>query len=268
MLLNVAEELEKARENGYAIGAFNTANLEVTKAICEAAKECDTPILIQTTPKAIEYAGLEQLYDIVINEIEETKIDAAVHLDHAKDIDIIREAIDQGYKSVMFDGSKLPLDENIKITKEVVEYAHEHGVSVEGEVGVIGSSESGQGAYSDPADVKRFVEETGVDAVAVSVGNEHGAPEGEHIDIELLKEIAAIVKIPLVMHGSSGLSDEDIHAAISVGVAKFNIDTNIKKVFTESIENSKSEDYRETLQQGEEKVEEVVKRYIKLFSNN
>lgn len=271
MLINVAEELQKAREEGYAIGAFNTANLEVTKAICAAAKGCGITILIQTTPKAIQYAGLEQLYDIVINEIEETGIDAAIHLDHAKEINIIRESIEQGYKSVMFDGSALPLEENIKETREVVEYAHEHGVSVEAEVGVIGKEEdgkiSGKAIYSNPADVKRFVDETGVDSVAISVGNEHGAPAGERVNLSLLRKISEVVKIPLVMHGSSGLSEDDIRAAISCGVAKFNIDTNIKKAFTETIEQSKEEDYREVLKEGEEKVEEVVKKYIDLFGN-
>ncbi len=271
-MINVAEELRKAREGGYAIGAFNTNNLEVTKAICAAASDFDVPILIQTTPSAIEYAGLSQIFDIVTNEIKETGIKAAIHLDHAKDFHVVAEAVRVGYKSIMFDGSKYSFDENVTLTSKVVNFAHKYGVSVEAEVGVIAREEGGhlshKAVYSAPDEVRKFIELTGVDSIAVSVGNEHGAPKGEKVDLKLLKKIAEVVEIPLVMHGASGLSVGDIREAIHIGVSKFNIDTNIRKAFTNSIEHSEEQDYREAIKDGMEEVKRVVEKYIKLFSHH
>lgn len=270
-MMNVAEELRKARAGHYAIGAFNTNNLEVTKAICKAASKYNMPILIQTTPSALDYAGMKQLFDIVKNEIETTGIKAAVHIDHGKDIEKIKAAIDMGWPSVMLDGSKLDFDENVHLTHQIVTYAHARDVCVEAEIGVIGHEEggmvSGTAVYSDPDEVKEFVELTGVDSVAVSIGNEHGAPEGEKIKIDLLERIANMVDIPLVLHGSSGLSDGDIRSAMLHGVAKINIDTNIRKAFVREIESSKQEDYRDIFRDGMEEIEKVVDRYIRLFGN-
>lgn len=269
--ISVKEELIKARQGGYALGAFNTNNLEVTKAICQAAARLDRPILIQTTPSAIEYAGLQQIFSIVANEIKVTGAKAAIHLDHAKEYKIIQQAIDVGYKSIMFDGSKYSFDENVSMTEEIVRYAHENGVSVEAEVGVIGHEEgghvSGGSVLSAPEQVKKFVELTGVDSIAVSVGNEHGAPKGERVDLVLLKKIADVIDIPLVMHGASGLPAGDLREAINLGVAKINIDTNIRKAFVHEIETSKAEDYRDVLKEGMKEVEKVVEHYIRLFNN-
>lgn len=271
--MNVKKELNLARKNGYAIGAFNTSNLEVTKAICVAAKDFDIPILVATTPSAIEYAGLKTLFDLVQNEIKSSGIKAAIHLDHGKDFDQIKEAILAGYKSVMFDGSKLSFNENAHLTERLVEFAHRHGVAVEAEVGVIGHEEggkiSGKSAKSAPEEVKRFVELTGVDSIAVSVGNEHGAPKGESLDFKLLQSIADVIDIPLVLHGASGLSPADLHNAINVGVAKINIDTNIRTAFLHEIESSKEKgDYRVPLAEGMEEVSKVVEKYIEIFENS
>ncbi len=270
-MIDVKRELVKARNSHRAIGAFNTNNLEVTKAICRAAAKFDHPILIQTTPSAIEYAGLKTIFDIVTDEIAANHIKAAIHLDHAKDYKIIQQVIEVGYKSIMFDGSRYNYKENIQMTKEVVKFAHQHGVCVEAEVGVIGREEggfvSGHSILSAPEQVRSFIEETGVDSIAVSVGNEHGAPKGEKVDLQLLKQIADVVEIPLVMHGASGLSFGDIREAIGIGVAKFNIDTNIKKAFVQEIEKSKADDYRDAMKEGMEEVEKVVEKYIKLFLN-
>ncbi len=270
--MNVLDELNKARANSYAIGAFNTSNLEVTKAICRAAAKFDLPILIATTPSAIEYAGLKTIFDIVLDEIANSKIKAAIHLDHGKDFDLIKQAIDTGYKSVMFDGSKLPFDENCHLTERLVEYAHRHDVCVEAEVGVIGHEEggklSGSSRKSAPDEVKKFIELTGVDSVAVSVGNEHGAPKGESLDFDLLKNIAEAIDIPLVLHGASGLAFHDLSEAINIGVAKINIDTNIRTAFLHEIETStEKKDYRVPLAEGMEEVEKVVEKYLEIFSN-
>lgn len=270
-MINVVQELKKARAHGYAIGAFNTSNLEVTKAICSAARKAKYPILIQTTPSAIEYAGLSQIFDIVTNEIKETGIKAAIHLDHAKDFDLIKNCVEIGYKSIMFDGSAHSFDENVSMTEKVVSFAHRHGVTVEAEIGVISREEggrySGRSEYSAPEEVAQFVGLTNVDSIAVSVGNEHGAPAGERIDENLLRQIAAEVEIPIVIHGASGLRDGAIRIAMDLGAAKFNIDTNIKHAFTSAIEQSTEVDYRKAIRAGMEEVEEVVAHYIKLFAH-
>lgn len=275
MFINVAEEEKKARAREYAIGAFNTANLEVTKAICAAAKEGDSPVIIQVTPSAIKYAGLQQIFDIVKNEIEESGVNAAIHLDHGKDFEVVRDAIEAGFRSVMIDGSKLPFAENVALTKKVVDYAHLKNVVVEGEIGVITTEEGGESsedddpAFSTPDQTKKFVELTGVDSIAISVGNEHGAPEGEKLDLNLLKKISELVSIPLVLHGSSGLSDEDIKEAIKLGVAKINVDTNIRKAFIAGLKDIDPEetDYREILKISMADIEEVVKERIRILSN-
>lgn len=271
MFLNVSEILIKARSSHHAIGAFNTSNLEVTKAICAASKALNLPVIIQTTPSSIDYAGLEQLFNIVKTEIETSGADAALHLDHAKDFETVKRCIDAGYRSVMIDGSKLPFEENVLLTKRVVDYAHSKNVSVEAEIGAISTEEGGEtsgiGELSNPKETLKFVELTGIDSVAVSVGNQHGAPEGESIKTKLLEEIAGKINIPLVMHGCSGLSESDIRSAIGLGVAKFNIDTQIRKAFFEGIKKSDNLDYRELLAAGMENVTEVVKKYIELFNS-
>ncbi len=271
-MFDTKEELNKARSVHYAVGAFNTSNLEVTKAICRAAARFDVPILIATTPSAIEYAGLKTIFDIVSDEIAHSKIKAAIHLDHGNDFGLIKQAIEVGYKSVMFDGSKLPFDENVHLTERLVEFAHRFDVCVEAEVGVIGHEEggnlSGASAKSAPSEVERFINLTGVDSIAVSVGNEHGAPKGESLDFDLLERIIEVIDIPLVLHGASGLSDGDLVEAIAVGVAKINIDTNIRRAFLYQIENSDEKaDYRVALTDGMEEVEKVVEKYLSIFSN-
>ena len=271
MFINVGEELKKAREQKRGIGAFNTNNLEVTKAICRAAKELDQPIIIQTTPSAIEYAGLEQIFNIVRSEIETTGIAAAIHLDHGKTFEDAQKCIEAGYRSVMIDGSKLPFAENVALTKKVVEFARPRNVSVEGEVGVIGTDEGGgenkDSLLSSPEEVLKFVNLTGVDSIAVSIGNQHGAPHGEKIDLKLLEEIAKVVEIPLVMHGSSGISDEEIKSAVHIGVSKFNVDTKIRRAFIAGLQELTPEiaDYRDVLKIAMQKVEEVVQERIKLL---
>lgn len=273
MFMNVAEELNKARSEKYAIGAFNTNNLEVTKAICAAAKECNAPVIIQVTPGAIEYAGLEEIFDIVKNEIEQTGIEAAIHLDHAKDFETIREAIEVGFRSVMIDGSSLSFEENVALTKKVVDFAHQKNVSVEGEIGTLGkegedNSETNSN-YSKPDEVVKFVELTGIDAVAVSVGNMHGAPEGEKLNLELLGEIASKVSVPLVLHGSSGLSEEDIMGAREIGVTKINVDTAIRQEFIDSLQDipEGTDDYRDIFQRSMEAIKSLVSEKIKLFKS-
>lgn len=270
MFINVREELNRARAHGYAIGAYNTCNLEATKAICRAARKTGHPIIIQVTPKAIEYAGLLQIFNIVKNEIEATGIRAAIHLDHAKEFEIIKECIDAGFRSVMIDGSRLPFAENVALTKKVVDYARQKNVSVEAEIGIIGAGEEEKNtgdSLSDPMITKKFVNLTGIDSVAVSVGNEHGAPTGEKLNLDLLEEISTEISIPLVLHGSSGLSEEDVRRAINLGVCKINIDTKIKKAFLHALKTEESADYRDILSKAMDDVEAVVEEEITLLRN-
>jgi len=265
--------LNKARREGMAIGAFNTTNLEITQAIAQASAEAGLPVIIQTTPSAISYAGLDQIFDIVRNEVDKASIKATLHLDHGKDFGIVKECIDIGYPSVMIDGSKLDYESNVNLTKKVVNYAKKHNVSVEGELGVIshkeGGKKEGQKVYTEPKIAEDFIQKTRVDSLAVSVGNEHGAPKGEKLDLGLLEEIAKSVSVPLVMHGSSGLSRRDIRAAIGLGVTKFNIDTQIRRAFSDAMKSSKKDeiDPREILNASRIAAKNVIKDYIKLFSN-
>jgi len=273
IFLSEKELLNRAKKDGVAVGAFNTTNLEITQAITQASAETGLPVIIQTTPSAITYAGLEQIFDIVRNEVGETEIKATLHLDHGKDFGIVKECIDIGYPSVMIDGSTLDYEGNINLTKKVVHYAKKHNVSVEGELGVIshkeGGSKTGQTFYTDPKVAEDFIQKTGVDSLAVSVGNEHGAPKGEKLDLGLLEEIAKSVSVPLVMHGSSGLSRRDIRAAIKLGITKFNIDTQIRRAFSDAMKSGKKDeiDPREILSASKDAAKNVIKDYIKLFSN-
>ena len=269
------ELLSHAQKERYAIGAFNTNNLEVTQAIVAAAKRLNSPVIIQTTPSAIEYAGLSDIFLIVRNEIEQAKIPAIIHLDHAKDFETVRQAIEIGYPSVMIDGSQFSFSENLQLTKRVVNFAHGRGVAVEGEIGAIGRGEGGVGQkkdfLTDPDQAAEFVSKTQVDSLAISIGNAHGAPMGEVIDLKLLVAIRSKVDIPLVLHGSSGLRTTDLKAAIAAGICKINIDTNIRLAVIGAMKErleKPTDDYREVMDSARKEVEKVVKKYIKILGSD
>lgn len=273
MFISLRELYKKADSDGVAVGAFNTNNLEVTQAIVNAAEKTKCSVIIQTTPTAIEYAGLRELFDVIKDLINESKVPMLIHLDHAKEIDIIVRCLEIGYKSVMFDGSNLIYENNISQTKTVVELAHKYGAVVEAEVGVVGRGEEGrekiEAKYSDPDQAADFAKLTGVDSLAISIGNIHGAPENEILDIELLKKIREKVSIPLVLHGASGLSPSDIAAAIKSGIRKINIDTQLRHAFKESLEkdaDDPNKDFREIMTDAKTETERVVEKYLKLFN--
>jgi fructose-bisphosphate aldolase class II len=263
-----------AEEKNVGIGAFNTNNLEITQAIVSAANELSAPLIIQTTPGAIEYAGLKELFAIIKTLIDDSPIPLTIHLDHCKEITLINQCLDIGYRSIMFDGSDLLFESNVSETKKAVDLAHKYGALVEGEIGVVGRSEEGREKvlqkYSDPEEAANFVKLTGVDALAVSIGNVHGAPSKEKIDLDLLKKIDEIVSVPLVLHGASGLSRGDISQAIKFGIRKINIDTQIKKSFRKSLQENiddPNKDLRDYLSDAREDTEITIKKYLKLFSN-
>lgn len=240
--------LRRARAEHWAVGAFNTSNLEVTQAIAWALRDARAPGIIQTSEAAIEYAGLDTLRDIVRDVAASVDVPIILHLDHGKSVEIARRCIDAGYGSVMIDGSALPLAENIAMTKAVVALAHAKGVWVEGEVGAIPGKEgmtravgSRQGAVgndflTDPDEAATFVKATSVDALAISVGQSHGAFRGvEAIQFERLAAIHAAVDVPLVLHGGSGLPDEEVRRSLSSGIVKVNIDTELREAFHDTL---------------------------------
>lgn len=276
MLINPKKYLIEARRDGYAIGAFNTSDLEITQSIVQAAYKLKMPVIVQVSPKAVEYAGLENLTMIVQNEAQKYDIPIALHLDHGKSISLVKDCLEAGFSSVMFDSSDLRFEDNIKQTCEVVKLAKKYGACVEGELGSIGGKEdfiAGKICTTDPKKAREFVDKTGIDILAVSIGNIHGIPvEGEKLDFKLLEQIARVVSIPLVLHGASSTPEKDIKKVISLGIAKINIDTDIRMAFSGSIKafqhaHPSVYDPREILDSAKEAVEKVVEGKIKLFGN-
>ena len=301
MLITLKQALAKAEKGGYAIPAFNINNLEIDQAVMEAARELRSPIILQTSEGAIEYAGMEYLKALVY-ESAKGKIPVVFHLDHGKNLKLIKKAIDSGYTSVMFDGSLLDFKTNARETKKVVAWAKKRGVSVEAELGAIKGIEDlvsvaeRQVFFTDPEEAKKFVDQTGIDALAVSIGTAHGAHKfkGEAVlDILRLKKIHALVKKPIVLHGASGVirdliekgekygadfsralgvPDEEITKAILNGVRKINIDTDLRLAFTVGVrqflmENPKEFDPRKVLSTAKLLMKEVAMRKMKLFGS-
>lgn len=276
MLINPRQELIEARKNKYAIGAFNTSDLEITQAILVAADKEKVPIIVQISPKAIEYAGLDNLVDIVRNEAQKHNVSVALHLDHGKSIETVKDCLKAGFTSVMFDGSDLAFAENVQASREVVTLAKPYNACVEAELGSIGGKEDfvqGKICKTDPNKAQEFVKMTGVDTLAVSIGNVHGIPsDDEKLDFDLLKQIAAQVSVPLVLHGASSTPKEDIKKVIDLGIAKVNIDTDIRMAFSGNLRAFQQThpdvyDPREILDSAKKAVEKVVQEKIRLFNN-
>ena len=284
--------LQKAREHHYALPAFNTSNLEASKALLEAAEETHSPLLIQTTESAINYAGLLNLFSIIKTLALQSNIPVCIHLDHGKDLQLLKYCIQLGYKSVMVDASSRPFSQNVAITKKVVKIAHAKNCSVEAELGSLGRIGAAQ--LTDPKQAGQFAEKTGCDALAVAIGTSHGAYKfagKPRIDLTRLKEISKAVSIPLVLHGASsvdrqlvgkantfgaelkhtaGVADGDLKKAIKLGVAKINIDTDIRLAFTAGVrealaKNPAGFDPRGYLLSGQQEIKQVAMQKIRLF---
>ncbi|HHY14299.1 MAG TPA: class II fructose-1,6-bisphosphate aldolase [Thermoanaerobacterales bacterium] len=279
-LVTLTDILKKAEEGRYAVGAFNCNNMEIVKSIANAAKEENAPVIIQASQGAINYAGLNYITALVETAALETDVPIVLHLDHGTDLEQIIKCIRFGFTSVMIDGSMLPYEENLKITKKVVEIAKAVGVSVEAELGRIGGTEDNihvsekDVLFTDPEEARVFVEETGVDALAIAIGTAHGQYKGEpELDFDRLKEIAEKVSCPLVLHGSSGVPDESIKKAIELGIRKVNIDTNIRESFVGSVReflnaNPKEIDPRKVLAPAQEKATDVIREKIRIFGSS
>lgn len=237
-LVPVTELLQRADREGYAVGAFNANNMEIVQAIITAAEKEQAPVIMQASQGAIKYAGLEFITGMVKIAADAARVPVALHLDHGTDFDQVVKCIRSGFTSIMYDGSKLPLEENIAVTNKVLEITRPIGVSVEAELGKIGGTEDDihvsdrEAMFTDPEEARYFVEKTGVESLAIAIGTAHGQYKGEpQLDFARLEKIKKLVRIPIVLHGSSGVPDEAVRRAISLGVCKVNIDTNIREAF-------------------------------------
>lgn len=279
MYTTLKEVTRQAEELNFTVGAFNTHNLEMLPEMIRGAKEMGAPIIIQTSVDTAKYIGMSVLVAVVKELAEAEMVDAVLHLDHARDFADIKQAIDSGFTSVMYDGSHLPFKENIMKTQAVVKYAHEHGVSVEGELGTIGGTEEGihveenDKVYTKPEDAVHFVAATGVDALAIAIGTNHGQFKSKtEVNIPLLKEIDAVVDVPLVIHGGTGVKEEDYPELINNGIRKFNVGTELLVNWTKTAKESFAEttvnkSLRHNVIPANETVKEIVKHKIKLFMN-
>ena len=242
--------LEKARQGGYALGAFNAGDLELVKGVIQAGIEQQSPLIIETSPGETKFFGPKNFDCVIENFKKETALPILANLDHALGLEEAQEGIEAGFELVHFDGSALPYEENVKTTKMIVEQAHQKGILVEGEIDkILGSSEphpnedaeslQASGHYTDPEKAADFVRQTGVDILAVFVGNLHGTyKEPPRLDLERLKIIAQKLACFLSLHGGSGLQDEDIKKAIQVSkVVKINVNTDLRTAYRETLEN-------------------------------
>ena len=256
------------------VAAFNVIHLETAEALVAAAEEARRPVILQISQNCVTYHGsLEPIARGALALAADSSAHVAVHLDHAEDEELTRRAIDLGFGSVMFDGSTLPYDANVEATVRVVEYAHANDVSVEAELGEIGGKDGAHapGVRTDPDEARRFVAETGVDALAVAVGSSHAMTERTaQLDLDLIRSLRHAVPVPLVLHGSSGVADETIEAAIRAGITKVNVSTHLNRFFTEAIRayldaNPDVVDSRRYVREGRAAVAAEAARLLTLF---
>lgn len=278
-LVPAHEILQRAYRDGYAVGAFNANNLEAVQAIVEAAEAERAPVIIQASEGALRYAGLHLISALARAAAEASPVPVALHLDHGTRFETVVRCLRAGFTSVMYDGSHHPLERNIAETARVVEVAHAVGASVEGEVGrLVGieddiSVDEREAALTRPEDAARFARETGVDFLAVAFGTRHGFYQGEpRLDFERLARIREQVAVPLVMHGGSGVPDEQVRRAIGLGIAKINVDTELRHALLTTVRRLLAEhpdelDPRKVLGPGRDAMREKVREKIRLFGS-
>ena len=284
MIVSVKEILQKAQDGKYAVGAFNTVNLETTRGILDAAKELRAPVIIQITEKTMEYAGGRAIFNLVKNcaEFYAKDVPVGIHLDHGKNMDIIKRCVTIGFTSVMFDGSRKDYADNVMVTKEVVDFCHEHGVVVQGELGsvpYIGEGDSDDKMWdrfmTDPGQAEDFVKQTGIDTLAVAIGNAHGFFKERSVpDYDRLSMISKGVTLPLVLHGASDWENGRVKEVISRGICCFNVDTSIRMAVVNSLIKKScntgevSYDVRKILGDAREAVKHTVMNKIKYFGSD
>ncbi len=271
------ELLDRAKAGHYAVAAFNTNNLEYTQAIIQAAVELNSPVIVEAAKSEIDYMNGYVFVAMVRAMAERVSIPISIHLDHGPSYEEAIRCLRYGFSSVMYDGSALSLEENIANTKKVVEAAHACGVSVEGEIGVIGQAEDGPEGprnenfgLADPEQCEIFVRETGVDCFAAAIGNAHGLYKNKpELRFDLLMDIEKRTNVPLVLHGGTGIPEEDIRKAITLGVSKINFSTVMRKGCLETLAatlnaNPGDLDLMKMLTPAREKMVEIAKHHIKM----
>lgn len=239
-LVTSKEMLLDAQKGGYAVGAFNAENMEMVKAIIQAAEELRAPVMIQTTPSTVKYGTLDTYAAIVAAEAAKATVPVCLHLDHGSSFDLAMQAMKAGYTSVMIDGSKLDFEGNVEVSKKVADVAAALGIPCEAELGKVGGKEDDLEAEADtntdPKEARKFAERTGVTSLAVAIGTAHGFYVGTPVlDKERLSEIRQVVDIPLVLHGASGLTDEDVKDCVKRGICKVNFATELRAAYSEAV---------------------------------
>lgn len=280
MLVNTKEMLLKAKRNKYAVPHFNINNLEWTKFILEEAQRLNTPVILGVSEGALKYmGGAKTIVGMVKGLIDELfiTVDIALHIDHGQSFETCKRAIDAGFTSVMIDGSKYSIEQNIEETRKVVEYAHAHHATVEAELGLIGGEEDGVAnkmGFTNLKDCEYFIKNVDIDSLAPALGSVHGLYKGEpNLDYKTMKEINENIEVPLVLHGGSGLDDEKIKEAINCGIAKININTELQIAWSNAVRefldnDKKAYDPRKFIKSGEMAMKKVIEEKITLFSNN
>ncbi|UEL49149.1 class II fructose-1,6-bisphosphate aldolase [Terrisporobacter hibernicus] len=273
-LVTTKDILKKAQEGKYAVGAFNVENMEMVMAVISAAEEMNSPVIMQTTPSTVKYAGLDYFLANVKVAASRAKVPVVMHLDHGSSFELASEAFRAGYTSIMIDGSHSSFEDNIKISKAVVDMCKSSGIAVEAELGKVGGKEDdldgGDGGFTDPKEAKLFVEKTGVDSLAVAIGTAHGLYKGEpKLDLDRLSQIKEVVSIPLVLHGGSGIPDLKVQESIKRGICKVNYATELRIAFTKGVtkyleENKDTIDPKKYNKSGMEEVKQFVKEKIKV----
>lgn len=240
MVVSSARLMKRAEKENYAIPAFNIDNLESAMAVSEIMHEMRTPVIVQMIPRTLNYGGIA-IYPAMMRELmADCPVDYALHLDHGSSLSLAKKCVAGGFSSVMFDGSLMPFEDNVKFTKEVTDFALPMDVSVEGELGTIGGKEEGdtdlEASYTKVSEAEEFVRRTNVSTLAIGVGTAHGVYKGTpHINVQRIKEIHSAIDTPLVLHGASGLSDEVLRDCIAAGITKINFATELRQAYTNGI---------------------------------
>ena len=278
-LVTSKELLLDAQKNHYAIGAFNVENMEMVQAVIAAAEELSSPVIIQTTPGTLKYADPELYYANVAAAAKAARVPVVMHLDHGSSFDLAMRCFRAGYTSVMIDGSHDPFEQNIAVTKSVVDACHAAGVPVEAELGKVGGKEDdldgGEGnGYTVPAEAAEFVVKTGVDSLAVAIGTAHGVYKGiPKLDLERISQIRQVVSVPLVLHGTSGVPDDTVRECIQRGMCKVNYATDLRIAFSNGVKeyltaNPDVYDPKKYCAKGRELVKQYVMQKILVCGSN
>jgi len=274
-LVTTKQLLLDAQKGGYAVGAFNVENMEMVQAVVAAAEELRSPVIMQTTPSTVKYANLNYFYENVKVAAQESSVPVVIHLDHGNSFELAMQAYRTGYTSIMIDGSHEGFEDNIALTSAVVKACHPGEVPIEAELGKVGGKEDdldgGEGdPYTNPQEAAEFVERTGIDSLAVAIGTAHGVYKGvPKLDFSRLSEIRKAVSIPLVLHGTSGVPDEDVAECIKRGICKVNYATDLRTAFTKGInqvlkENPDTIDPKKYNAKGREEVRKYVMHKMKI----